>query len=489
VDNKERKPVIVIAEDSRIQGKVLQQRLAAAGYDSHVGLNGQLALELVRQHHPDVVISDIEMPLMTGYELCRAIKTDSQLKHIPVILLSTLADAEDIIRGLDAGADNYVTKPYDINYLLGRVAALRATPLLDDEQSDHSEVSVTLGGQTYKIKSGRQQTLNLLVSTFENAVEKNKELHRSNEQLILAKEKLSSWNAQLETLNTKLADINKRMSHDLKAAAKMQRSLLPSESLDCKEIVTAWNYTPCEELAGDFLNYCRLDDNQLAFYVVDVSGHGAASALLAVAIGRLLSSVVSATSLLRRMDPFTGKPTVTPPVTVVSELNRRFQMDSQGGLHFTILYGILDLRTKIFRYACGGHPQPVLIRSGEAPRLVDGEGFAVGWFDDIEFDEFVLQLQDGDRLYLYSDGIPEAMDKDLEQLTNEKMLAAFDESRSLPVDQQVQHLCSVVDQWCKPKGPLDDVSILGIELGTPEAAQEDSTREDSTRQRTFDLSP
>src|SRR5690349_11599337 len=103
-----KKPVIVIAEDSRVQGLVLRQRLAAAGYESHIGLDGLLALELIHQHLPCVVISDIEMPRMTGYELCRSIKQDPSLKHIPVILLSTLADAEDIIRGLDVGADNYV---------------------------------------------------------------------------------------------------------------------------------------------------------------------------------------------------------------------------------------------------------------------------------------------------------------------------------------------------------------------------------------------
>ena len=391
------KVTIVIAEDSRVQAKVLQQRLNGAGYEAYVGLNGALALELVKQHRPDVVVSDIEMPTMTGYELCRAIKQDTDLRHTPVILLSTLAEAEDIIRGLDAGADNYITKPFDTNYLISRIEALRTTPLADAESATtNSEISVTLGGRTYKVKSGRQQTLNLLVSTFESAVGKNKELHRSNEQLILAKEKLSAWNTQLESLNDRLSQMNGRMTRDLAAAAKVQKSLLPNEPVEIPGLLIQWNYTPCEELAGDFLNYAKLDDNTLALYVVDVSGHGAASALLAVAIGRVLSPVVSATSLLVRHDPFTGKRLVTAPTTVLDELNRRFQMDSQGELHFTILYGLLDLRTKLFRYACGGHPQPVLLRRGEAARFAEGAGFAIGWFDDIEFDEFTLQLESGD---------------------------------------------------------------------------------------------
>ena len=245
------------------------------------------------------------------------------------------------------------------------------------------------------------------------------------------------------------------MTRDLEAAAKVQQSLLPNEPVEIPQLLIQWNYTPCEELAGDFLNYAKLDDNTLALYVVDVSGHGAASALLAVAIGRVLSSVVSATSLLVRQDPFTGNRLVTAPITVLGELNRRFPMDSQGGLHFTILYGLLDLRTKLFRYACGGHPQPVLLRRGEAARFAEGEGFAVGWFDDIEFEEFTLQLESGDRLYL---------DANLEQLTNEKMLAELDATSKLPLTEQVQHLRNIVDQWCKPHGPRDDVSILATEI-------------------------
>lgn len=458
------KPIVVIAEDSRVQARVLQQRLTAAGYDAHVGLDGELALELVKQIRPDIVISDIEMPKMNGYELCSAIKQSPELKRIPVILLSTLNDAEDIIRGLAARADNYITKPYETNYLMARIEDLLSNPIGEIDEDPTDTTAVTLGGKVYQVSAGRQQTLNLLISVFENAVEKNKELHRSNEHLVLAKEKLAAWNTQLESLNSQLSELNQRMNRDLHAAAKMQQSLLPNEPFDCPEVSIAWDYTPCEELAGDFLNYAKLDDHTLGLYVVDVSGHGAASALLAVAIGRVLTSVVSATSLLVRIDPFTQKRAVTPPTTVVGELNKRFPMDSQGGLHFTILYGLLNLRTKLFRYACGGHPQPVHQPKGQGSRFAPGDGLAVGWVEDVEFDEFTLQLESGDRLFLYSDGVPEAMDSDLEQLTNERMLQELDASRDQSLSDQVAHMRSVVDQWCKPKGPLDDVSILSIEI-------------------------
>ena len=455
-------PVALIAEDSRIQAKILESRLQQAGYIVHVGGDGAAALDLAQQHKPDVIISDIEMPRMTGYEFCRAVKQDPALSDVPVILLSTLADSVDIIKGLDAGADNYVTKPYDPNYLLARVDALRNTPV--DEAAPGDELAVTLAGQTFRVKSGRRQVLNLLVSTFENAVEKNRELHRLNEQLTLAKEKLQQWNAELETLNGKLDAANERMSHDLQAAARVQQSLLPSGDLSCPGIEFAWQYTPCNELAGDFLNFFRLDDRHLALFVVDVSGHGAASALLAVAVGRLLTPHASETSLLVRPDPETGGVRITPPAEVARELNRRFPMESQNNLYFTMTYGVLDTHTHELTYVVAGHPPAVLVAADAPPRFLPGDGFAVGMIDGIDYDEHRLQLRPTDRLYLYSDGVPEAMNANLEQFTNERMLAELTTGRAQPLQQSVDTLFGAVREWCVPNGPLDDVSILGLSL-------------------------
>ena len=175
---------VLIAEDSRIQAKMLQKKLEAAGYAVRWAENGKLGLEMTRELRPAIIISDIEMPEMTGYEFCEAVKTDPSLKTVPLILLSTLSDPEDIIRGLHVGADNYVTKPYDPEYLLSRVRDLLATPLGDDE--DETELNVTLAGKQYNVKAGKQQVLNLLVSTFENAVGKNRELVKANQNLSMA---------------------------------------------------------------------------------------------------------------------------------------------------------------------------------------------------------------------------------------------------------------------------------------------------------------
>ena len=155
---------LLVVEDSRIQAQILANKLIEAGYEVRTAENGQIGLEMIHQQRPTLVISDIEMPVMTGYELCHTVKNDPELKSIPFILLSTLADAQDIIKGLHAGADNYVTKPYDPQFLISRVASLLESPL--DDGDDEQQLDVTLGGTRYSVKAGRQQVLNLLVSTF-----------------------------------------------------------------------------------------------------------------------------------------------------------------------------------------------------------------------------------------------------------------------------------------------------------------------------------
>jgi sigma-B regulation protein RsbU (phosphoserine phosphatase) len=449
---------VLIAEDSRIQAKILEQFLIQAGYQVRVAQDGRAALRAAQEDRPDVVVSDIEMPHMNGYELCRAIKQTPGLAGVPVVLLSTLADAEDIIRGLDAGADNYVTKPYDPKYLISRLAALLETPM-EQAPEDLMELAVTLGGRRYHVKSGRQQILNLLVSTFENAVAQNRELQRSNEMLSLAKEKLIRSNAELERLNLRMAAVNERMERDLRAAARIQQSLLPDQKREVPSASVAWKYQPHDELAGDFLNYFMLDERHLALFVVDVSGHGAAASLLAVAVGRALNPDVSATSLLARFDPFTGRTVVTPPAAVLDELNRRFQMTSQGDLYFTITYGVLDTATGDLRYVSAGHPPLVHVSAGQ-PSFLPGKNFAVGWIDDPGYEESRVRLAAGDRVYFYSDGINEAINEQHEQLGNERLLELIGAQATGSVDQACESLLAAVNKWCEPKMPSDDVSIM-----------------------------
>ena len=174
---------ILIAEDSRTQAEQLGFLLEQHGYRVTVTANGKQALQAAQAQKPALLISDIVMPEMDGYELCKAIKSDEKLKDIPVILVTTLADPKDVICGLDCGADNFIRKPYDERYLLSRIKYLLMNLELRKNQKMQLGVEIKLGDQKFFINSERQQILDLLISTYEQAVQINDELKLREQEL------------------------------------------------------------------------------------------------------------------------------------------------------------------------------------------------------------------------------------------------------------------------------------------------------------------
>jgi sigma-B regulation protein RsbU (phosphoserine phosphatase) len=139
-------------------------------------------------------------------------------------------------------------------------------------------------------------------------------------------------------------------------------------------------------------------------------------------------------------------------------------MEDQNGLYFTLAYGILDTETLEFRYVLAGHVPVVHVPHDGAPRLLDAEGLAIGFLEDMEFDEHTVQLQAGDRLYLYSDGVPEAMDAELNEFGERQMLEIMELGKGQSLADSASLLLQTVKRWCAKNGPKDDVSILGVEI-------------------------
>ena len=269
--------------------------------------------------------------------------------------------------------------------------------------------------------------------------------------------------AALRQANESLKESRARMKNDLEAAARLQRSLLPSTLLEFERIEVRWTFRPCDELAGDFINVIPLDDDHVAIYVVDVMGHGVAASLLSVAIARSLTSRVSSSSILVRKVKSSGHRIVSP-CEVAKELNRRFPMEEQNGLSFTMLYGVLNLETLAYRYISAGHDPVIVISESGQSFVPEASGLTIGWIDDAEFSEHQVQLSPGDRFYLYSDGIPEAMDAEQQHFTRERAVSHLAAGHQKTLEQTVESLAGCVETWCGPHGPLDDVSLLGVEI-------------------------
>ena len=163
--------------------------------------NGIEALESARRRKPTVIISDIVMPELDGYGLCKALKSDAALKEVPVVLLTSLSDARDVIFGLECGADNFIRKPYREDYLLHRIDYLLMNLELRRTQKMRMGIEISLGGQRHFITAERQQILDLLISTYEQATHINKELAAREGELARSNEVLNGLYRIAEGLN------------------------------------------------------------------------------------------------------------------------------------------------------------------------------------------------------------------------------------------------------------------------------------------------
>lgn len=203
-DKGKKKAHILVAEDSPTQAVKLEQLLLEHGYAVTVMENGRHAMEFLKGQKPDLIISDIMMPVMDGYALCRAVKADSALRGIPVILLTGLSDPGDVINGLKSGADNFLTKPYKDEFLLSRVEHVLANKELRRLSLFEQGPEIYFAGEVHRIESDWFQVADLLLSTFENAVQKNRELDEVNQQLIATSAELQKTNQDLLQLTQEL---------------------------------------------------------------------------------------------------------------------------------------------------------------------------------------------------------------------------------------------------------------------------------------------
>src|SRR3990170_6611785 len=182
---------ILIVEDSPTQAAKLKFFLEQHGYQVSVANNGKEAIASMGKHKPMIVISDIVMPEMDGYTLCKEVKSDEKLKDIPFILVTLLSSPQDVIKGLECGADNFIMKPFNEEYILSRINYIIANRELRKSEKLEIGIEILFAGQKYFINSERRQILDLLLSTYEIAPNKNVEL-------INAQDKLKVLNEQLE---------------------------------------------------------------------------------------------------------------------------------------------------------------------------------------------------------------------------------------------------------------------------------------------------
>jgi sigma-B regulation protein RsbU (phosphoserine phosphatase) len=389
---------ILAVDDTPANLQVLTGMLKGRGYKVRPVPSGQLALAAAQKSPPDLILLDINMPEMNGYEVCRLLKADERLRGIPVIFISALNENLDKVNAFATGGVDYITKPFQMEELNARV-----------------------------------------------------ETHL----------KIRRLQVELEQNNARLAQANARMSRDLQAAAKIQKTFLPRTSPKVQGLEFAWCYQPCDELAGDGLNIIPLGAGKVGLYILDVSGHGVSSALLSVTLSRLMSPPSDPSSVLIS-DHDLERREIVSPARVADLLNRLFPFDTLTEQFATLMYGILDSSSGTFRYVSAGHPGPLHIPAAGEPTIVVSPGFPIG-VEAETYCERSIQLGAGDRLYLYSDGLPDAMKASGDRFGDAGLLQSFGRSRDEPLAAGIATLLEDIEQWREGGIPQDDISILGVE--------------------------
>jgi sigma-B regulation protein RsbU (phosphoserine phosphatase) len=405
---------VLVVDDNEMNRDMLARRLQRKGYGVAVAHDGGRALELIRDHRFDLVLLDVMMPGLNGLEVLKIVREAHTATDLPIIMATARGESEDVVKALALGANDYVTKPLDFPVVLARV-------------------------QTHL--------------ALKRAAEQVKQLERT----------LAERNRELEQTNARLEKVNGRMSRDLKAAAKIQGTFLPRELPHVPGTAFAWIYRPCDELGGDGLNIVPLGEGRIGLYILDVSGHGVASALLSVTLSRVLSPPPDPSSILVRDGNVPDRPEITPPAEVADRLNRLFPFDQATGQFTTMIYGILDAVTGEFPYVSAGHPGPVHLPAGAGPVILESRGLPIGLAENA-YEERSVRLAAGDRLYLYSDGVPEAMDPAGEQFGYARLLQAIGRGRSEPLQEGVAALLGEIERWRGAVSAQDDIAILAVEV-------------------------
>jgi two-component system sensor histidine kinase/response regulator len=262
---------ILIVEDSPTQAMQLEHFLQKQNYQVFVAKNGMEALDYIHNNHkPNLILSDINMPEMDGFELCHKIKNDKKLKDIPIILLTTLSDPYNIIKGLESGANNFIIKPYDEESLICRIQYNLLNNTLRTNSTTEMGLNLSLGDQRHFINSNQMQILELLLSTYEEVIQQNHKLvkiqHELQQEIAKRKEMENMKNEFISILNHELRGPLTAILNALSLIVDGDVGELPKPSARMIEIAHR-NSERMLRLINDMLDIQKIEAGKMEFHL------------------------------------------------------------------------------------------------------------------------------------------------------------------------------------------------------------------------------
>jgi phosphoserine phosphatase RsbU/P len=394
---------ILIVEDNPVTRIMMVRNLEKWGYDVVSVDNINSAIAIILSEKIQFVITDWIMPGGNGTILCQRVRALKQPFYTYMILVTSLEDAQSAVQGMDAGANDYIRKPIQLDELHARIRA---------------------GERILKLE---------------------KSLKETNNELQLAREVIN---------------------RDLKMAATMQRSLLPTRSSYCQGIAIEWLFLhPSTHVSGDIFNFFPLDEHHVSFYILDVAGHDFTSAMRCFTLSNLLTADTRSSNYLKFSLPEAPyNQIVRTAPSVVANLNQQFQTDESNIRYFTMIYGVIDTLSRTIDLCLAGHPHPIYLQQGKPAEFIVSGGLPVGIIPDASYESVHLKYCSGDRLFLYSDGITECESPNGEMFGPEQLRLFIDETRHLKVSEVIRQLEEYIGSWRGGDGFEDNISMLVLEI-------------------------
>jgi sigma-B regulation protein RsbU (phosphoserine phosphatase) len=401
---------ILIVDDDATTLHLIAQTVRNLGYEVATASDGIKAWDILREESISFVITDWRMPGMDGLCLCRQIRSAALSHYVYVIFMTTSEEKNALIKGMKAGADDFIVKPLDEGELHARLKA--------------------------------------------------------GERILKLQEDLEKRNENLSESNRKLSKAYSVIKKDLEAGATIQSSLLPQSASIIYGIRFDSIFLPSAYVAGDIFNYFKLDETHLGFYVLDVAGHGIPAAMLSVTLSKALSPTNHQECLLKQFMPVPEPPyyEIINPANAIRALNERFQANEDTMQYFTMIYGLIDIRDGRTVMTQAGHPPPIFLQKGKKAILIGTGGYPVGMLPDVDYEEEEVYMHHGDRLIFYSDGITECTNNDKEQFSAKRFVRLLEEGHDLSLRKLMERIEHHLRRWKEDNQFEDDVTLLAMEM-------------------------
>jgi serine phosphatase RsbU (regulator of sigma subunit)/CheY-like chemotaxis protein len=420
--------------------------------------NGEQALDWLSKHKPSLVITDIVMPEMNGFELCEKIKSDERAENIPVILLTSLSDPSEIIEGLSCGADGFISKPYNKAYLLSNIEKLLAEKATPESKKDTLGIDIDYGGKRRILQIGKHKVVELLLNIYQGSIYQNNELIQNRNEMRLLNERLEKLIIE-RTKDMKIIEFkNQLINKSIRYAHTIQTAVLDASENGSDFFSEQFCLIiPRDIVSGDFYWFQKID-NKLLVCVFDCTGHGVPGAFMSMLGVTLLNETVI-------------REGICEPHLILNRLRKKIigALGQKGtisevrdGMEGSIIS--YDPARKKLVYS-GAYNSIYLIRDNEIIEF-KGDRMPLSYHDkmtDFTFRE--IDTLPDDRVYLFTDGFVDQFGgKGGKKFRSDQLKEVLLKVHKNPFEVQKQLLTDAFNNWRGMEEQVDDITVVGLKL-------------------------